>query len=316
MLGAGGLRLTVNSGVAMVSEDLKIAVGGIEIAYVFRNGGDAPVTTLVAFPLPLLPAGAPDIADALPQEDDPLNFVGFTVAVDGKPVTPAVDQRASVLGVDITDRLKADGVPLNPFVRQEARAALAGLPKDKRAFYERNGLAVWSGDDPLSVQWDVATSFYWQQTFPAGKPVAVAHRYMPVSGSGLMTAGDLAAPERVADLRQAFCLTDQDLERLRGWVAPAKSGQVAQLQRATVQYVLRTGANWAGPIGQFRLTVVKPAPDALMAFCVPAGLTRSADGTVFEAKDFVPQSDLAILFVSAPVGRGADQAAGAAGRGR
>lgn len=302
VLGAGGLQLTVNSGIVMKSEDLKISVAGIEIAYAFENAGDAPVTTLVAFPLPMLRAGDPDIADALPQEDDPLNFVGFTVTVDGKPVHPEVEQRASILGLDITDRLKADGIPLNPYVRRAAQAALAKLPKDKREFYVTNGLAQWSGDEPLSVQWDVTTTFYWRQSFPPKSVVDVRHRYMPVSGSGLVTAAALGSPGTADALKLRYCMDAAALERLRSAaIPPTGKGDdaVGRMQRATVEYVLRTGANWAGPIGRFRLTVEKPSPDATMALCAPGKLEPvSPTVSVFEAKDFTPVADLAILFLT------------------
>lgn len=297
VLGAGGLQLTVNSGIAMKSEELKISVAAIEIEYAFENAGDAPVTTLVAFPLPVLRAGDPDIGDALPREGDPLNFVGFTIAVDGKPVTPEVEQRASILGVDITDRLKADGIPLNPYVRHAAREALAKLPKDKRGFYITNGLAVWSGEEPLSVQWDVATTFYWHQTFPAKAVVRVRHRYVPVSGAGYLTAVELAVPGAAEALARRYCLDAKALERVRAGAAPA-GGAAGFMRRAGVEYVLRTGANWAGPIGRFRLTVEKPAADALMAVCAPGPLvTVSPTVAVFEATNFTPAADLDILFL-------------------
>ncbi|MCG5233968.1 DUF4424 family protein [Xanthobacter oligotrophicus] len=290
-LGAGGLQLTVNSGITMKSEDLKISVAGIDIAYAFENTGDTPITTLVAFPLPMLRAGDPDIADALPREGDPLNFVGFTVQVDGKTVTPDVEQRASILGIDITDRLKADGIPLNPYVQHKARTALARVPKDKRAFYVSHGLAVWSDDEPLSVQWDVATTFFWQQTFPAKGVVKVQHHYVPVSGSGLLTAA--ADPATGETLARRHCLQAAALDQLRTTAAPAGA-----LRRASVEYVLRTGANWAGPIGRFRLTIEKPSADTVMAVCAP-GLLVPASPTVsvFEAMDFTPTSDLEILFL-------------------
>ncbi|MFS8036536.1 DUF4424 family protein [Xanthobacter sp. AM11] len=299
VLGAGGLQLTVNSGIAMKSEDLKISVGAVEITYLFENGGDAPVTTLVAFPLPVLRAGDPDIADALPRENDPLNFVGFTVSVDGKPVTPQVEQRASILGVDITDRLKADAIPLNPYVRQQARAALARLPKEKREFYVRNGLAVWSGDEPLSVQWDVATTFFWQQTFPAKSVVKVQHRYVPVSGSGLLSAAQLAAPGAMEALGRRYCLDAAAAERIRaGLAAPRAGAEGRRMKTSTLEYVLRTGANWAGPIGRFRLTIEKPAADAVPALCAPGRLVpASPTALVFEATDFTPVADLDILFL-------------------
>jgi len=301
-LGTGGLVLTTNAGVAMQSEDLRISVKSIDIDYVFLNEGDTDVTTIVAFPLPKLSGNDEDFTVQLPRENDPLDFIGFRIEVDGKPIAPQVEQRASVLGLDITDRLKADRVPVNPFTRSSARDALAKLPKDKRDFYIQHGLAAWIDGQPASVQWDVATTYYWLQTFPAKKPVKVHHSYHPVAGSALLSETSLSTPETMGELVKTYCLDKSGETGLRkalaalGQKAP---GAGAVLSETRVDYVLSTGANWSGPIGAFKLSIEKPAPDMLMSLCFPGKLQKvSPTQFVFTAKDFTPAQDLSILLVN------------------
>ena len=61
--------------------------------------------------------------------------------------------------------------------------------------------------------------------------------------------------------------------------------------------MLTTGANWAGPIGTFRLIVDKGSEKNLVSFC-GTGVAKTGP-TTFELtyKDFVPDRDLDILFI-------------------
>ncbi len=67
-----------------------------------------------------------------------------------------------------------------------------------------------------------------------------------------------------------------------------------------IAFVLTTGANWAGPIKDFSLTVDKGAPDALVSFC-GQGVNKTGP-TTFETQktDFTPQRDLNVLILSTP----------------
>ncbi len=64
-----------------------------------------------------------------------------------------------------------------------------------------------------------------------------------------------------------------------------------------VQNILRTGANWSGPIGQFHLTVDKGEPASLVSFC-GQGVKKTSD-TKFEMgrTNFSPDGDLALLIL-------------------
>jgi hypothetical protein len=64
-----------------------------------------------------------------------------------------------------------------------------------------------------------------------------------------------------------------------------------------IDYILTTGANWAGPIGDFHLTVDKGQTNAIISFCGD-GVTKTGP-TRFEVrrKNFTPTADLHILIL-------------------
>jgi len=64
--------------------------------------------------------------------------------------------------------------------------------------------------------------------------------------------------------------------------------------------VLTTGANWAGPIGDFRLTVDKGEPDSLVSFCADG--VKKIGPTTFEVRhaNFTPIRDLNVLILYRP----------------
>ena len=71
----------------------------------------------------------------------------------------------------------------------------------------------------------------------------------------------------------------------------------SMIQERRINYVLRTGANWAGPIRSFKLTIDPGASDRLVSFC-PGRLKPTAPNALeFTAKDFKPEGDLKILIV-------------------
>jgi hypothetical protein len=69
------------------------------------------------------------------------------------------------------------------------------------------------------------------------------------------------------------------------------------LQERRINYVLKTGANWAGPIRSFKLTIDPGASDRLVSFC-PGHLQPTLKNSLeYTAKDFTPNSDLKILII-------------------
>ena len=67
-----------------------------------------------------------------------------------------------------------------------------------------------------------------------------------------------------------------------------------------IAYVLRTANSWAGPIGQFRLTLDKGAAENLISLCAE-GVEKTGPTTfVVEKTDYTPDRDLEILIIAPP----------------
>jgi Domain of unknown function (DUF4424) len=64
------------------------------------------------------------------------------------------------------------------------------------------------------------------------------------------------------------------------------------INASEVSYILTTGANWKGPIGDFRLTIDKENPKAVLSLCM-SGLNKIGL-TTFELQrtNFIPKEDI------------------------
>lgn len=298
-LGAGGLQFVQNDDVDMRSEDLFVSAAEIRVRYVFHNKSARDVTTIVAFPMP----GISYSESASLSIPDPTaeNFLDFRTVVDGRPVEAAVERRVISLGLDRTALLEGLDVPLMPY-SDRTRDALDALPADKAAELIRVGLARSEEYDlgkgmkqHLSpFNWTLRTTYYWTQTFPAGKDMVIEHRYRPSVGTSVGTrlGEEPREPLDVAERRrtiETFCLD----RAFMASVARAKG----HFTEDRISYILRTGSNWAGPIGDFTLTIDKGAEANLVSFCGTD--VRKVGPTTFQmkAKDFYPAGDLDVLIL-------------------
>ena len=288
-IGVGGLQMVYNSAISVVSEDLYISPDEVRVAYRFRNETDEPVTVLVAFPLPALGGSHDEIWYDLPADGE--NYVNFTVAVNGKGVTPSVYSRATALGVDRTEELLAAGLPLNP-ASYRLGEALRNLPDATIEELRLLGLLIVEPWGMLPT-WDLETSFYWEMTFPAGEEIVVEHRYEPVVGYGFFGDFQLDDPGYL----DRYCM-DESFLGAAGRLMAADP-DFPMLDERRIEYLLTLANNWASPIGTFHLTIDKGDPNALVSFC-GTGVTRTSP-TTFEltATDFVPDRELDILIVDA-----------------
>ena len=82
-LGAGGVQLVRTDAIELLSEDLYISADQVRVTYHFHNKTGAPVTYLVAFPLPDIDMTVPEAENLVIPDDANPNFVDFAVTVDG-----------------------------------------------------------------------------------------------------------------------------------------------------------------------------------------------------------------------------------------
>ncbi|WPP03501.1 DUF4424 domain-containing protein [Methylocella tundrae] len=304
-MAVGGVTFTQSPDVSMEEEVLTITPDTVTVLYRFLNQATLPVTLTVGFPLPDIDLADQDVLYAIPG-NDPVNFVDFKTKIDGKPIKFDVVQRARLGGKDVTAAIRAAGLPI-ALIGADTQQHITALTPEARASLIEGGLLIPVGSDEKGDQlygpaWRVTTTFTRKQVFPPGQAVSVEHRYKTSLGASLDTVlrkglrnsdGMGATVERY---RKDYCLPDdffKGLDKLAG----ADPANTAKVQERRISYVLKTGANWAGPIKNFRLVVDKGKPDRLVSFCFDN--VKKISPTAFEARleNFTPTQDLKILLI-------------------
>lgn len=299
-----GLVLTQSPAVEMRSEDLYISAREVRVKYRFANTSAADASMIVAFPMPDITIEGEDDMLAIPTQD-PTNILGFTTIVDGRPVQAEVEQKVVKGGVDRTAYLRANGIPLAPHL-EATNKVLDALPQAKKDEIIRMGLGQIMEYDSgqgwekhLYATWTLKTTFWWRQTFPAGRDVLVEHRYTPSVGQTAGTSWGspywLKEP-RYRETVRRFCVDATFIAAVKN--TPRREDVAyAPYTEERIDYVLTTGANWKKPIGEFRLVVDKSDPDSLVSFCGDG--VRKISPTQFEVRhtNWIPTRELSILIL-------------------
>jgi hypothetical protein len=302
-IGLGGIELVQNGAVSMDSEDLFISKDLVRVTYRYTNhtAKDAEIT--VSFPVPAIPG------DLLNWQGDgqvpDLDRLKFRTAVDGRPVTLSSLRRAEIKGRDVSARLKELGWPMNWFTGEASEPDFVHrLTQQQRAAFVKEGLLRRDPRDPAFVlpAWDMVTHVTRRQTFPAGKTVTVTHEYTPLAGGSV--AGALYPEIRKnadwQDYARRYCIDAEFLAAFDAREArnrTARPDSPAPYGETWIDYILKSGRNWRGPIKDFRLVVDKGKPDNLVSYCM-AGVKKISP-TRFEVRktNFEPTKDLRILIV-------------------
>ena len=302
-LSAGGLVFTRSNEVAVQSEHLTISPDTISVRYQFVNESDRPLTLTIAFALPDIDLSTEDIY-SIPYGNG-TNFLGFQTRVAGKLVSFTTHQRAFLGNEDVSDVLHRAGVPLLPAGPEYGK--INDLPEPARKQLIQQGLLKENGSDDLGrpryeAAWTVRTAALRTQTFEPKHPVVVEHRYRPGIGRSFDTVlrkglrRDAAVTAEVQRYREDYCIGDEFLAKVDR-LAEGAAAHKATLQEQRISYVLKTGANWAGPIKNFKLTVDKKNPDRLVSFCADHIKIVSPTAVEFTATDFTPDKDLKVLIL-------------------
>jgi hypothetical protein len=267
-LASGGLVLLKSADIEMQSETLYISNKAIRVHYTFLNTSSAAVTATLAFPMPDVTIDGPEGGPRIPHGDSD-NFLGFTTHVDGKIVAASLQQTAVSIesGVDRSAYLKGLGIPLAVYTDATAKAVNA-LPKAKQDELVQLGLAMpFDEGEGKGIQhfliptWTVRSMYVWSETFPPGRSVAIEHDYTPSVGGTVFEPWETDPSADAKAERALYCVDDA----FAAAVANLAKGRPGDEEH--IDYVLVTGANWKGPIGDFSMTIDKSAADNLVSFC-------------------------------------------------
>ena len=289
---AGVLVFERTDGITMLSEDLFLSVDEVRVTYRFLNHTDEGIETIVAFPMPdIEPDWMGSIRGPVP---DPMRALPFITRVDGYSVDTQVEQKAMLNGVDVTRRLQRLGLPLNPHY-DALEDPVAELSESQIAELVADGLLDSNvHDDGVRTSiglWTLKTTHYWTQYFAPGAEIEVRHLYVPVPG-GTSVTRDWRSGDIPPDYRNAYCVD----EAVRSALARKQAGQI-QMAETWLDYTLVTGANWSGPIRDFRLVVDKGSEHNIVSFCGDG--VRRISPTRFEVRytNYTPTRDLNVLIV-------------------
>lgn len=304
-LGIGGLIFERNEAISMDAEDLFLSLDQVRVKYSYTNRSTAPVTLLIAFPLPDVPLPDKDwdwVEAAYPDWAD----IGMKTLVNGKPAELIRIDIARVAGKAVDDQVKARGWPIRFWEDKGLNARLKLLSADDKSELVAAGFLTTDGmsSGELRPAWSVSTSFVRMQTFAPGASTIVEHSYVPSQGGGV--AGGLDKGPREVTMMTAdgyagtYCVNDvflRDYDRKRYRPNGTLNETVLPVDY-TMRYLLSPGANWKGAIGRFRLTVDIAFPDRLFSLCMD-GLKKISPTRYEVTKlNYEPTRDLDLLFVS------------------
>ena len=302
---AGGIAFLKTQDVRMVQETLEISPKRIRVRYRFLNESDRDFRATIAFPMP--PYGWNPGLSALVENEQPMR--SFIARVDGQPVTTQMLRQAQTNGRDITADLRALGLSEAQIFETfgDAREDGDGLTPAQRRGIHRLVKSQYA-------DWQVAETMVWEQVFAAHREVLVEHEYIPFVGMvytapyqghfGLVGGGGNLVPStaRGPEKNTAEACVQEGAERAvdkRVQTLAAASPDSVWVTLNDVEYVLGTGRNWRGPIGDFTLVIRKESPDQIVSLCFPGKPERTSPTTLeFRQSNFVPQDKLVVYFYS------------------
>jgi hypothetical protein len=305
-----GLELKQLDGVTLVKEVLKISKVArpipsnhhglptdafrfpIYVSYVFENTTEFTQRTLVAFPLPLKPEPCrPDLVGLQPFIEN------FELIVDGKRQTYQSEHKAisTKTGKDVTavlqkfqlDYVNYSGLQCTEDGQQSAYQ-VAQLDLAAKNELQQAGAI----NEYLAPYYEIKTTHYWRQTFPAKQKVHIEHSYDASPGFAyLVNAQDLK--ETNTNTSEWGCMDDALKTRLHKAMAK-KPG--AMLHWSYVDYIVTTANNWDGAIAEFELHIERPAGE-YVSLCWPGKVEKSGPNKFkMTAKDFVPTDELKVFW--------------------
>jgi hypothetical protein len=290
---AGGLVVHDAADIATERQDLVISPGRVRVSYVYRSDAKTAQEATLAFPMPPVPVeGGPNyLGGGEINEQDPRNYMHFTVLVNGKPVEPHLHDYAYVGLEDVGSALQAAGLPLL-MSYEEASSRIAALSGEQFFALEEKGIVSRSGDDPpyFAPLWRYQAVYEWRQSFPTGE-TRIEIAYRPLTSSPV----DFGDNFETGETATAYCVD----EALRAEIA-ARKAKGERYEVATLGFLLTTAPYWKDSIGTFSLTVDGGGTEeaSLVAFCPPAeGRPSYVEGTWrWQMKDFAPARNLAVVF--------------------
>ncbi len=260
-LTVGALQIASVANLEVAGFDISVAVNSVVYSYFFKNTGAAEVAVAATVSLPELQASSDGSETWTLAAKDPENFVDLTITAAGAPVTTKAEVHAVVLGVDRLAEIRAEHLQLIPFGADadKALAALSPETADRLA-----ALGVISPRDPAepkataTADWSLNVVRSWRLVLPPAKTTPVVVKFVPVVAHYRMAKGD---EQDLNEMKDEICLKPQVLGILQSRFKGNGAWSVTDISLAD-----DAPAHWIESPSS-TLSVQKPKPDAIVAFC-------------------------------------------------
>ena len=260
-LTVGALQVGSVSGLEVAGFDISVATNSVVYSYYFKNSGTADLTVAATLSLPELSASTDGTETWTLPKHDAENFVDLTITAAGAPVTAKTEVHANALGVDRLAEIKAEHLPLIPFGPEIDKALVALSPE---AAERLAALGIISPRDlaqpkePMTADWSLEVVRSWRQTLPAGKTTPIVVKFVPVTAHYRLVKGD---EDDLNDVKDELCLKPPVLSALQARLKGNGAWNVTDISLAD-----DAPARWIDSPAA-TLSVQKPKPDAIVAFC-------------------------------------------------
>lgn len=284
-LAAGGLSFAANPSISMERQDVLVSPDMITLTYTLHNDAQLPQAILITFALPELDTNAVTDGEVILPSADPNNYVQFSPKVDGQAPPFKIEQRATALGLDVSNTLASAGIALFPFGSASSSKLSELSAADRLAFLER-GILKEEGSSVVAA-WTLKTVAHWRQVLPAGQQINIVHTYRPITGVTSYKT------ETLQSSRRRSCLTEAQETAIaklptEGGVAPTFT---------SVGFLAASGSDQLGPARRFRILIETADQLTIVATCRD-GMKRTGPTQLeWTATDHVLDEDLQILFV-------------------
>jgi hypothetical protein len=260
-LTVGALQIASVPNLEVAGFDISVATNSVTYSYFFKNTATADLAATATVSLPELQASADGSETWTLAATDPDNFIGLTIAASGTQLPTKVEIHAYALGVDRLAELKADHLPVIPFGADVDKALGALSPE---AAGRLAALGIISPRDPENPKvpprpdWTLNVVRSWRQILSPGKTTAIVVKFVPVAAHYRMAKGD---EQDLNDMKDEVCLKPQALGILQSRLKGSGAWNVTDVSLAA-----DAPAHWIdSPLAT--LSVQKPKPDAIVAFC-------------------------------------------------
>ena len=260
-LTVGALQIASVPNLEVAGFDISVATNSVTYSYYFKNTASADLAVTATVSLPELQASADASETWTLAATDPENFIGLTITAAGAPLPTKAEIHAYALGIDRLAELKADHLPLIPF-GADVDKALGALSPEAAGRLAALGIISPRGPAqpkvPPTPDWTLNVVRSWRQILPPGKTTPIVVRFVPVAAHYRMAKGD---EQDLDEMKDEVCLKPPVLGILQSRLKSNGAWNVTDMSLAA-----DAPAHWIDS-QPATLSVQKPKPDAIVAFC-------------------------------------------------